>query len=47
VLISQSRIPATEIFTRLEEEFTNNGIKRLTQSADECFQVATAGNART
>lgn len=28
VLISQSKIPATEIFTRLEEELTGNGIDR-------------------
>lgn len=46
-LISQSRIPATEIFTRLEEEFTNNGIdRRLTQKVlMSAFKSVTGENA--
>ena len=46
-LIAQSRIPATEIYTKLEEEFTRNGIdRRLTQKVlMSAFRSVTGGNA--
>ncbi|HXI09791.1 MAG TPA: hypothetical protein VNK06_03215, partial [Thermodesulfobacteriota bacterium] len=47
LLISQSRIPATEIFTKLEEEFTKNGIdRRLTQKVlMSAFRSVAGANA--
>lgn len=47
LLISQSRIPATEIFTKLEEEFTRNGIdRRLTQKVlMSAFRSVAGANA--